>query len=94
MTFDLSPRVMRVTPFTDQSQGSALASARVLFGPIMVDTKLHRNDNGYYLSLPGRMHQEKWFPRVEVSDKLLLKQATEMVLKDYNLAKDRHLNAV
>lgn len=92
MTFDLSPRVVRVTPFTDPTQGSALAGARVLFGPIMLDAKLHQNDNGYFLTWPGRMYQEKWYPKVEVADQLLLKQATAQVLEDYNKAQDRRMS--
>lgn len=83
MTYDLSPLVTRLTPFTNE--GGALASADVNFGPIMVRAKLFQGTNGYFLSWPSRKGdgQERWYDQVAIADPSLRQRAKDAVVSRY-----------
>jgi hypothetical protein len=94
MTYDLSPAVTRLTPFSND--GGALAALDVHFGPIMVRARLYRNSNGYFLSYPSRKSEasEKWYDQVAIADARLRDQAKELAIKHYKILSEGELVAV
>lgn len=94
MTYDLSPLVTRLTPFSND--GGALASVDVNFGPIMIRAKLYQSQSGYFLSWPARKSDasEKWFDQVAIADPALRVKAQEVVVRQYQKLSEGELIAL
>jgi DNA-binding cell septation regulator SpoVG len=94
MTYDLSPLVTRLTPFTND--GGALASVDVNFGPIMIRAKLYQTQTGYFLSWPSRKNDasEKWYEQVTIADPALRVKARDAVVRQYQNLSQGELVAV
>jgi DNA-binding cell septation regulator SpoVG len=94
MTYDLSPRVTRLTPFANS--GGALASVDVNFGPIMIRAKLYQSATGFFLSWPSRKSDasEKWYEQVAIADASLRQKARDEVVKQYEKLSQGELIAV
>ena len=95
MTYDLSPLVTRLTPFT--SEGGALASVDVNFGPIMIRAKLFKSQSGYFLSWPQRKgsgDSDKWYHEVAIADPSLRVRAEKEAVKQYNRLSEGELVVV
>lgn len=94
MTYDLSPSISRLVPFT--TEGGALAAIDVNFGPIMVRAKLFKSATGYFLSWPARKAEsgDRWYDQVAVSDPSLKARALEVALQQYKALVHGELVAV
>ncbi len=94
MTYDLSPQIVRLTPF--QNEGGALAAVDIQFGPIVVRAKLYKSASGFFLSMPARKSEQsdKWFDHVVVSDLALKLRAQELAVKQYERLSRGELVAV
>ena len=94
MTYDLSPLVSRLTPFTND--GGALASVDVNFGPIMIRAKLYQTQSGYFLSWPSNKGRdtEKWYDQVAIADPSLRMRAEKEAVKQYKRLSEGELVAV
>lgn len=94
MTYDLSPLVTRLTPFS--GEGGALAALDVNFGPIMIRARLYQNQSGYFLSWPSRKHEasDKWFDQVAIADPSLRIKAEKEAVRQYKQLSEGELIAV
>lgn len=84
MTFELDPKIVRLTPFN--GDGGALAAVQVAFGPIHVRTRLFKGaSGGYFLSMPSRHSEanDKWYEQVVISDPGLLLKAQSNAVSEY-----------
>lgn len=85
MTYDLTPQVMRLTPFKNEGKGPGVAAVQLVFGPIAVAAILCKTATGYFISLPSRHSEarDKWYEQVAIGDLGLMKRAQEMAIEAY-----------
>ena len=84
MTYELNPVVTRLTRFN--SEGGALAAVKLAFGPIQVESKLYKRQDGqYFLSYPARHSEARgsWFDLVELHDHNLKNLAQSQAVAEY-----------
>jgi len=94
--YDLDPKISRM--FLFHSEGGALAAVKFSMGPISIDCKLYKKNNGqgYFLSLPSRRSEakEQWYDLVVISDPHLLQTATTKAVAEYERLSRSELVAV
>lgn len=83
MNFDLTPRILNLTPF--KSEGATIASVQLGFGPMTVSAKLVKGIKGLFLSLPSRYSEqsEKWYEQVSILDYNLKNEAEKLAIAQY-----------
>lgn len=95
MSYELEPKVIRLTPFNSEG-GGALAAVQIAFGPIVLSTKLCKNGNGFFLSLPSRRSEarDRWFEQVVITDPMLKMMAQTKAVIEYEKHAQGELIAV
>ena len=93
-TYPLDPKVVRM--FCFKSEGGALASVEVAFGPISITARLYKTATGYFLSLPSRKSEakDKWYDQVSVNDRYLMKLAETRAVAEFERLSRSELVAV
>ena len=83
MNFDLTPRILNLTPF--KSEGSIVASVLLGLGPITVSAKLVKGVKGIFLSMPSRYSEqnEKWYENASILDYSLKNEAERLAVSEF-----------
>ncbi|MGE0493372.1 MAG: hypothetical protein AB7S38_29460 [Vulcanimicrobiota bacterium] len=85
MNDKVEPQILKITPFSKDGEGSGVAAVSIGYGPFRIRAKLYKNDNGYFLGMPGRKLDDDrgYFKYADIFDPTMKQQLEQAAIEAF-----------